>query len=94
MVAEKVMAGNVGLAHWRRQNQEWRQGLSQPKPRSKDKQLSPRKYSYVFKRLVVERRKLKQPLPLTDAFPMLVDGWKETGVWPIEYPAVGEPLFK
>ncbi|KAJ1721565.1 hypothetical protein LPJ61_006028 [Coemansia biformis] len=82
----------VGREHWLRQNRQWRDAAAtsggdscstgcfplQPKP------LSAKNYDYVYRRLVVDRRPLRKPLPLTDVFPVIVFGWKKAGVWPAD----------
>ncbi|KAJ2693846.1 GTPase of the mitochondrial inner membrane that associates with the large ribosomal subunit, partial [Coemansia spiralis] len=95
-------AEDVGRAHWLRQNQAWRGAEASRSagcaatcfPRQ-PRRLSAKQYDVVFQRLVVDRERLRRPLPLTDVFPMLVSGWKKTGVWPANpgalEPSAGDP---
>ncbi|PIA16262.1 hypothetical protein COEREDRAFT_81458, partial [Coemansia reversa NRRL 1564] len=93
-VVVHMSSENVGLAHWLQQNRQWREGTPHPSccqtscMPPKPYQLSPRKYNYVFKRLVVEKKPLKRPLSLVDVIPMLVHGWKKTGDWPTDQKAL------
>ncbi|KAJ1830672.1 hypothetical protein IWW55_000379 [Coemansia sp. RSA 2706] len=81
---------NVGLAHWQQQNRQWRDGEVDGKTQSRTtpQPLSPRKYDYVFRKLVIDKKQLKRPLPLTDTVPMLIHGWRKTGVWPTQQPTM------
>ncbi|ORX73992.1 hypothetical protein DL89DRAFT_7924 [Linderina pennispora] len=86
----------IGLEHWKAQNARWRagtkpKGVAEPlTPGSLDGtysegRVNPRMYTSIFRGLIVDKRRLKKPLPLRDAIPMLVHGWKRAGVWPTEY---------
>ncbi|KAJ1813483.1 hypothetical protein LPJ75_003171 [Coemansia sp. RSA 2598] len=87
----------IGRAHWIKQNRAWRAPQSDSRdsegrsgthlPKSKKDPLDPKLYSYIFRRLVVDKRAPKEPIPLAQAIPVLVSGWKRTGLWPANYPS-------
>ncbi|KAJ1646358.1 hypothetical protein LPJ64_002157 [Coemansia asiatica] len=88
----------VGRLHWIKQNRAWRMPKSDSRtdegsssglrlPKLKQEPIDPKLYNYIFRRLVVDKRALKDPIPLAQAIPILVSGWKRTGVWPSDYPS-------
>ncbi|KAI9500135.1 hypothetical protein GGI25_002561 [Coemansia spiralis] len=84
---------SIGLEHWLEQNRRWREAKA---PSSgdqlvKNQNTAKRKrpigtlmYNHVFRKLVMEKRPLKEPLPLAEAIPILIHGWKQAGVWPAD----------
>ncbi|KAJ2707498.1 hypothetical protein FB645_000674 [Coemansia sp. IMI 203386] len=88
---------SVGRLHWIKQNQAWRTPKSDYKacedsdrlrlPKTRHEPLDPKLYGYIFRRLVVDKRALKEPIPLAQAMHILVSGWKRTGIWPADYPS-------
>ncbi|KAJ1861703.1 hypothetical protein H4R99_003783 [Coemansia sp. RSA 1722] len=94
---------SVGRLHWIKQNQAWRTPKSDNKacedsdrlrlPKTRHEPLDPKLYGYIFRRLVVDKRALKEPIPLAQAMHILVSGWKRTGIWPADYPSsVSTPM--
>ncbi|KAJ2525013.1 hypothetical protein GGI11_000391 [Coemansia sp. RSA 2049] len=96
-MVSKSLPAEVGREHWLAQNRRWRQGQSPLNCRAQSpvvqdgkkkdrKPLSKRMYDHTFRKLVMEWQPLKQSLPLEEAIPMIVYGWKKTGVWPSDPP--------
>ncbi|KAL1930097.1 hypothetical protein VTP01DRAFT_1251 [Rhizomucor pusillus] len=80
-----------GEALWHARRKAWREARPQQPPVTSSQSLSAwlneniqdrKQHLGIYNSLVVSRKPLNKPIPLSFIVKVLVEGWKEDGTWP------------
>ncbi|KAI8059179.1 hypothetical protein BC940DRAFT_314212 [Gongronella butleri] len=67
---------------WKQERQAWTATAPEGRTAARPAPLSDDVKDALYKAHVKERQAFRQPLPLNQAIPILIHGWKKDGLWP------------
>ncbi|KAK9382710.1 uncharacterized protein V2V93DRAFT_365810 [Kockiozyma suomiensis] len=98
--SEEEESWNEGYKSWKARRRHWVSPPVNSMPQSSSSaaippnpvhQLKPEYYPKIYRMLVHEGRRLREPINLSDATKILVSGWQSSGQWPPQ-PSAPDPL--